>query len=53
MSELFEVSTDYLIKGEETSKSNETVQQSVHVPRKLYFIAINIQSIVRIVFVIY
>lgn len=41
MSELFEVSTDYLIKGEETSKSNETVQQSVHLQSKLYIIDIN------------
>lgn len=41
LSELFEVSTDYLIKDEEISKSNQTVQESVHVPRKLYIIDIN------------
>ena len=40
LSELFEVSTDYLIKDEEISKSNKTVQESVHVPRKLYIIDI-------------
>ena len=41
ISDLFEVSTDYLIKDEETLKSNQLVQQSVHIPRKLYIIDIN------------
>ena len=41
ISELFEVSTDYLIKDEETLKSNQPVQHSIHVPRKLYIIDIN------------
>lgn len=39
--ELFDVSTDYLIKDEDASKPNQDVQQSVHIPRKLYIIDIN------------
>ena len=41
ISELFEVSTDYFIKDKETSNSNQPVQQSVHIPRKLYIMDIN------------
>lgn len=41
MSELFAVSTDYIIKGDEMAKANEAVQQSVHIPRKIYIIDIN------------
>lgn len=41
ISELFQVSTDYLIKGEEPSKADQPVRQSVQIPRKLYIIDVN------------
>ncbi len=40
ISELFKVSTDYLVKGEETS-FDQPAQQSIHTNKKLYIIDIN------------
>ena len=45
ISELFEVSTDYLIKDEEISQSTQPVQQDIRIPRKLYIIDINKRKI--------
>ena len=41
ISELFKVSTDYLMKDENVSESNEITQQCVQVPRKIYIVDIN------------
>lgn len=41
LSKLFNVSTDYLIKDEETPKNNQFIQQSMQIPKKLYIIDIN------------
>jgi transcriptional regulator with XRE-family HTH domain len=45
ISELFEVSTDYLIKDEEISQSTQPVRQDIRIPRKLYIIDINKRKI--------
>lgn len=41
ISELFQVSTDSLVKDEEVFKPNQLVQQSIHIQRKLYIIDVN------------
>lgn len=41
ISDLFGVSTDYLIKDEEISKPNQEVPTSINIPRKMYIIDIN------------
>jgi len=41
ISELFQVSTDYLMKDENTTECNAVVQQCVQVPQKLYIVDIN------------
>ena len=41
ISELFQISTDYLVKDEETFKPDQPVQQSIHIQRKLYIIDVN------------
>ena len=45
ISELFNVSTDYLIKDEKISESDQSVQQSIHISRNLYIIDINKRKI--------
>ncbi len=41
ISELFNISTDYLLKDENTVKCGEVTQQCVQVPQKIYIVDIN------------